>query len=138
MLSDENVATPAAAAALAVPARLASGEPLPGVMASVTNPTKPVAVFPMLSCAVTTMAGAIGCPATAEVGWTLTTRELAAPGATLKVELVMPVNPGALAASVYSEPTLSRLSVANVATPATAATVVVPDSVAPAAPDPAV
>src|SRR5512146_3411145 len=100
MLSDGNVATPAAAAALDVPARIAPGEPLPGVIPRVTMPPKLVAVFPMLSCAVTTIAGAIGCPATVDVGCTLMTRTLGAPAVMLNVALVAPVSPVPLALRV--------------------------------------
>src|SRR5512135_1605392 len=100
MLIDENVATPATAAVLAVPARIAPGDPLPGVIPRVTTPAKPVAVFPKLSCAVTTIAGAIGCPATVDVGCALTARMLAGPAVMLNVALVAPVKPGPLAASV--------------------------------------
>src|SRR3989442_2438928 len=45
--------------------------------------------------------------------------------------LVTPAGPLALAASVYPVPTLSILTFANVATPLTAATLVVPASVPP-------
>src|SRR2546430_15017527 len=55
----------------------------------------------------------------------------AAPGVMLKAVLVAPAGPVALAASVYPVPTLSILTFANVATPLTAATLVVPASVPP-------
>src|SRR5438128_2657130 len=49
----------------------------------------------------------------------------------LNAVLVVPPGPVALAASVYPVPTLSILTFANVATPLTAATLVVPASVPP-------
>src|SRR2546428_429096 len=49
----------------------------------------------------------------------------------LNAVLVAPPGPVALAASVYPVPTLSILTFANVATPLTAATLVVPASVPP-------
>src|SRR2546427_4303821 len=49
----------------------------------------------------------------------------------LNAVLVAPAGPVALAASVYPVPTLSILTFANVATPLTAATLVVPASVPP-------
>src|SRR2546430_17392866 len=55
----------------------------------------------------------------------------AAPGVMLNAVLVAPAGPVALAASVYPVPTLSILTFANVATPLTAATLVVPASVPP-------
>src|SRR5438876_1166581 len=55
----------------------------------------------------------------------------AAPGVMLNAVLVAPAGPVALAASVYPVPTLSILTFANVATPLTAATLVVPTSVPP-------
>src|SRR2546422_1201983 len=55
----------------------------------------------------------------------------AVPGVMLNAVLVAPAGPVALAASVYPVPTLSILTFANVATPLTAATLVVPASVPP-------
>ncbi len=49
-----NVATPATAATVAVPRRLAPAVPVPAEIASVTLPVNPVAVLPCASCAVTT------------------------------------------------------------------------------------
>src|SRR2546425_10347562 len=49
----------------------------------------------------------------------------------LNAVLAAPAGPVALAASVYPVPTLSMLTFANVATPFTAATLVVPASVPP-------
>src|SRR5258707_11475593 len=59
------------------------------------------------------------------------TSVFAAPAATSNVVLVAPVNPAAEAARVYPVPLLSRLRVEKLATPATAGTVVVPESVPP-------
>jgi hypothetical protein len=53
------------------------------------------------------------------------------PAMTLKLALVPPVSPVAVAASVYPVPALSTLRVENVAIPAAAANAFVPESVAP-------
>src|SRR5262245_10610553 len=60
------------------------------------------------------------------------------PGLMVKNALVAEVRPEALAVSLYPTAALSIDRPENVATPATAATVVVPDSVAPGAPVPPV
>jgi hypothetical protein len=56
---------------------------------------------------------------------------VAVPGFTLKAVLVAAVRTPAVAASVYPVPVLLMLRVENVATPATALTVAVPDNVPP-------
>src|SRR6266699_3515744 len=127
MLRVENVATPATAATVVVPVSV----PASGFVsiATVTSLVNPVAVFPCASRAVTCSAGEIVAPAVVLVGSTVNTRWLAAPGAMLKAALVAVVRPAALAANVYPVPVLLMLTPENVATPATAATVVVPDRV---------
>jgi hypothetical protein len=56
----------------------------------------------------------------------------AGPGVIAKAALVAPVRPLALAARVYPDPARVMDKLENVATPLTAATVVVPESVPPA------
>src|SRR5437016_799358 len=70
-------------------------------------------------------------PAVVVVGSAEKTRCDAAPGVMLNAVLAAPAGPVALAASEYPVPTLSILRLANVATPLTAATLVVPASVPP-------
>src|SRR4029077_12565385 len=129
MLRLPKLTTPATAAAVAVPDNV----PPPGLVpiATVTFPVKLDAVLPWASWAVTCTAGVITEPAVAVVGCTEKTRCEAAPGVMLNAVLVAPVGPVALAASVYPVPTLSILTFVNVATPLTAATLVVPASVPP-------
>ncbi len=93
-----NVATPALAGWVRVPE---SVPPLGFVpIATVTLPTKPVAVFPNWSRAVTCTAGVTTVPATTFDGCTVKTRALAAAGDTLNVVLVAPVRPVDAAVSV--------------------------------------
>src|SRR5437867_2602919 len=129
MLSPGNVAAPPAAATAVVPESV----PPPGFapMASVTVAVNAVAVFPCASSAVTWTAGVIGAPAVALDGCTETTRCVAAPAAILNGALDTVDNPPAAAVSVYPVPILSMLRVENVATPAAATTVAVPDRVPP-------
>src|SRR5947208_512800 len=128
MLSPENVATPLTALDDVVPDRI----PPPGLvpMATVTLPPNAVAVFPSASCAVTCTAGVIAAPAMVVVGGTVNASCVAAPGVTLKAALVW-VSPAAPAVKVYALPTLLMLNPGNVATPLTAATLVVPARVPP-------
>ncbi len=97
MLRVENVATPATAVTVVVPASV----PLPGLvpMARVTLPVNPVAVFPWASRAVTCTAGVIGAPAVVFVGWTVNASCPAAPGVTSKAPLVAGLAPLAAALS---------------------------------------
>src|SRR5207247_139106 len=106
--------------------------PPPGFvpMATVQLPPNAVAVFPMASCAVTCTAGVIAAPAMALLGGTVNASCVAAPGVTLKAALVW-VSPAAPAVKVYALPTLLMLNPGNIATPLTAATVVVPARVPP-------
>lgn len=125
----EKVATPETAAVLVVPESV----PAPGFVpiASVIVAVDDVTVFPMLSATATLTAGLIDTPAVVDVGcWTYTTFD-AAPTFTLNVELVAPVRPAEDADSVYPVPTLSIERLEKVATPLTALTVAVPDSVPP-------
>src|SRR5439155_704746 len=98
MLRFANVATPLAAATVAVPASV----PLPGFAprAMVTLPLNPVAVFPSASCAVTCTAGEIGLPAVAVPGWLVNASCVAVPGVMENAALAAAVRPVAVAASV--------------------------------------
>src|SRR6266480_1921387 len=98
MLRLENVATPATADSVVVPASV----PLPGLVpiATVTLPVNPVAVFPCASRAVTWTAGVIVAPAVAFVGWTVNTSWLAAAGVMLNAALVTVVMLAAVAPNV--------------------------------------
>src|SRR5437016_12345644 len=99
MLRVENVATPATAATVVVPARA----PPPGFVpiAAVTLPLNPVAVLPCASWTVTCTAGVIVAPAVVLVGCTVNTSWLAAPGGRVNVADVAPARPAALAAIRY-------------------------------------
>src|SRR5205809_959148 len=134
MLSVEKVATPATAAAVVVPESV----PTPGFwpMATVTLAVKPSAVFPNASRAVTSTGGVIVAPAVTVLGCTLKASRLAGPAITLKNALETPGKPGLAADSLYRPPLLSMLRLEKIATPATAAIVVVPESVAPLVPVP--
>src|SRR5215470_14289957 len=137
MLMVANDATPAAALAVTVPLSVPPPALVP--IASVTEPVKAVAVLPLASRAVTTIAGAMLAPAVALVGWLVKTSSVAAPGVMLNVALANPpTNPVAVADSVYPVPALSMLNVENVAVPFTAVTVLVPERFAPAVPVPPV
>src|SRR5438876_114372 len=129
MLSDAKVATPATAATDAVPPSV----PLPGLLpiASVTLPANPVATLPNVSHAVTSTAGVMVAAAAVLVGCTVNTSRDAAAGVMLKVALVTPRSPSAEKLSVYPVPTLSIDKSENVASPPTAATVVMPERVPP-------
>src|SRR5512135_938206 len=131
MLSVEKVATPATAATVVVPRSVAPLVPVPDAMATVTFPANEVTIFPDASCAVTCTAGVIAAPATVFTGGTVKATLVAVPTVTLNAALVAVGSDEALAVSVYPMPALSILSAENVATPATAATLVVPDSVPP-------
>src|SRR4029077_3990602 len=127
MLSVENVAPPLTAATLAVPDRV----PPPGFapMAMVTVPVNVVAVFPAASCAATFTGGAMLAPAVASLGCTVNTSCVGVTGGMLKRPLVTPVRPVDVARRRYPFPALLIDRSEKVATPATAATVFVPDSV---------
>ena len=129
MVSVEKVATPFTAVTLVVPERV----PPPGFVpsATVTVPVNPVAVFPCASSAVTCTAGVIAAPAVVLFGGTVKTSWAAAPDVTLNAALVAGLTALAAAVSVYPVPLLFTLRSENVATPATGATVLVPESVPP-------
>src|SRR2546422_583205 len=98
MLRFPNVATPADAVSLSVPARVA---PLGfGPRPIVTVPVKLVATLPCASCAVTATAGVSAAPAVVLPGWTLNVSCVAAPGVTLNGALAAPERPVADAARV--------------------------------------
>src|SRR5207253_4482499 len=123
MLRFANVATPATAAAVAVPESVPP--PALGPSVTFTLPTKPVATLPSASWAVTCTAGVIAAPAVALVGCTLKTSALGAPAMTLNAALVAPPpppTPQAPAGSVYPVPGLLMLNPENVAMPPAAAT----------------
>src|SRR2546425_284398 len=99
MLRLEKVATPLTAATVAVP----DSVPLAGLLpiASAMLAVEPATVFPAASCTVTLTAGLMEAPAATREGCTLKANFAAAPLATtLKVVLVAPVSPLAVAASV--------------------------------------
>jgi hypothetical protein len=131
ILKPGNVATPLAAFAVAVPDKV----PLPGFVpiARVTAFVAAVTTFPCASSMLTCTDGVIAAPATTLLGCTVNTSCVAAPAVTLNALLVADVSPPALAVSVYPAPTLLILRLENVATPPTAVTGVVPDSVPPPA-----
>src|SRR2546425_3582457 len=126
MIRFANVATPLAAATVTLPDSVPPTGLLP--IATVTLPLNPVAMLPWASSAATRTAGAIALPAVAGPGSTVNASWTAAPGATVNGVLVV-VSVPTPACSVYPEPTLSTLRLENLATPATAATVVVPERV---------
>src|SRR5438093_11789108 len=136
MLRSLKVATPATAATVVVPER----EPPPGLcsIATVTLPVNVSTAFPSASRATTGTGGAMVAPAVGhgavgspgircgvKVTW------VGAPALMVKKELVAPARPVAVADRLYALPLWAMLRSAKVATPATAATVVVPESVAP-------
>src|SRR3954471_21703918 len=125
----EKLATPLTAATGAVP----DSVPPPGLvpMATVTLAVELVTVLPNASCTVPWTAGAMAVPAIALAGWTVKASLAAAAGLMVNAELDAPVSAPDAAVSVYPAPALSMERLENVATPLTAATVVVPDSVPP-------
>src|SRR5512143_1478566 len=128
MLRVEKEATPATADTVVVPDRMAPGVPVPGTIATFTCPVNVVMVCPSELRAVTWTAGVILAPAVVVEGCTVKTSVVFV---TSNGVLVAPGRPPAAVVSVYPLPTWSMLRVEKVATPATAATVVVPDSVPP-------
>src|SRR5207253_1847070 len=122
-----NVATPAHAAAGAVPPR----EPLPGSVpiATVPFPVIPVAVLLLASTAFPCTTLFRSAPADVVLGCTEKTSCVAVPAVILNAVLV--ALPAPVAVSVYPVPTLLIDSPANVATPPDAAWVAVPDKAPP-------
>ena len=92
------MATPPVAATVSVPESV----PLPGLApnARATLPTKPVAVLPTESRAVTTTAGAMAAPPATDDGCTVKNRTAAGPAVTLNGLLVAPVSPLAVVVKV--------------------------------------
>src|SRR5262245_54656860 len=129
MESVGNVATPFTADTVVVP----DSVPPPGLvpMATVMLAVELVTVFPNVSWTATCTAGEMFTPAVALVGWTVKATFEAAAGLMLNAAEVAPVSGAEAAVSVYPVPTLSMERLENVATPLTADTVVVPDSVPP-------
>src|SRR5512134_3978608 len=111
MLRLAKVATPATAAAVAVP----DNEPPAGFapMATVTLPVKPVVVVPMRSRAVTCTAGAIATPADVVLGWTVNASWLGAPAPAVAVnDTGDPASPLTLAEAVWAPTVLPSTRVA--------------------------
>src|SRR5690348_3692057 len=134
MLRVEKVATPFVAASTRVPESV----PPPGLppRAMVMAPVYVDTIPPVLSSAATWMAGAIGSPARAVVGWAMKAMWVgggAGRVVTSKGELVAPASPLDAAFSVYPDPALLTLRPVNVAIPFVAVAVFAPDNVAPAA-----
>src|SRR5256885_16475487 len=127
MLKSPKVAIPAAAATGIVPWSTPPDGLLP--ITSDTFPVNPVAVLPKPSRAITLTAGIVA-PACVALGCTVNASLAAAAGVIVNAALGAVSDP-AVACSVYPAPALSIERSANVATPATAATVFVPDSVPP-------
>src|SRR5262245_19182445 len=125
----ENVATPFTAATVAVP----DSVPPPGLVpiATVMLAVELVTVLLNASCTVTCTAGVMATPAISFVGWTVNASLVAAAGLMLNAELDAPVSAPEAAVSVYPTPALSMDRLEKVATPFTAATVGVPESVPP-------
>src|SRR5207244_1690752 len=123
MLRFAKVATPLTAATVGVPARV----PLAGLVpiASVMLVVAVVTVLPWASWIATCTAGVIAAPAAALLGGTVKTSFAAAPTPMLNARLVAHVSPVAAADHVEPGAVLARLKVENVATPFTAATVLV-------------
>src|SRR5260370_1193305 len=130
MAGELDVGTPRVAGMVVAPLRIPPAGSVPS--ATATLPVTPAAGFPGASRALTCTAGAIARPSTTLLGGTVNASWLAVPARILKPALVVPVSPAPVTASVYPVPALSTLRSANVATPATAARVVVPASLPPA------
>ena len=92
------MATPEEATTAGVPSSAAPLVPVPGVIATVTLPLNPSARLPRASSAVTRTAGLNSTPADMLDGATLKASVVAGP-AIVKVPLVAPRNPSAVAAS---------------------------------------
>src|SRR3989454_564394 len=141
MPSEEKVATPPIAASVVVPDSVPPAGFVP--IATVTLLWKPVAVLQMASGAGALPGGPTCGSAVLVDGWMVKASWVAAAGSMSNGALVAPPSPVAVADSVYpvppfTVPVLSMLRPESVATPPTAATVFVPDRVAPAAPVPGV
>src|SRR5207244_2818399 len=129
MLRSKNVATPPTAATGVVPLSV----PPPGLAPSamLTLPVNPDTRFPSASTARTFTAGLIWRPAIVVLGCVPNTSCVAVPAVIVKELLVVELNPVADAVSPYPLLVLSRVRSPKLATPLTAATVVVPPRVLP-------
>jgi hypothetical protein len=123
----ENVATPLTAATVSVPPRVPDAGFVP--MASVIELVAEVTTLPAASSTLTVTAGVMTLPPATFVGWTPKANLLGVPAVTLKAELTALVRPADVAIKVYPVPALLTLRLENVATPLTAVTVIVPESV---------
>src|SRR5690348_1571522 len=126
--NDACVATPAVNASMLSPA---SAAPVGLVLKRIVSlPANPVTVLLRPSWTATTTAGAMVAPAVALDGWTVKARCVAFPGVTLNAELVAAViaEPD-LALRVNPVPVLSIERPGKLATPETATTMAVPESV---------
>src|SRR5205809_727995 len=125
MFSPENVATPATAATVFVPDKV----PLLGFVpiATVMFPVNPVAVFPLPSWAVTSTGAVIAVSAVQLLRRTLNT--ICAAGLAVLLHAALGVLRAPVAVCVPPRPSSALFSPEKVATPATAATVFVPDKV---------
>src|ERR1051326_5100742 len=121
-----NVATPLTAARVFVPDNVPAFGLLPN--ASVTELLAVVTRFPPASCTSTCTAARVA-PPVVPPGCARNASCVALPTTTLNPFDVAPERPAADAASVYPVPVLSICRSENVATPDTAATLNVPDSV---------
>src|SRR5512146_1345684 len=137
MLRSEKVATPPLTATVLVPASDAPLVPVPVVIETVTLPAKPVTGFPTASRTATWTAGAMTVPAVVVAGGSMQTTGEAAPATRSEESLVTGGRPVVDPASRYPTPILSIFSVENDATPPDAVAVVIPESVAPLVPVPA-
>src|SRR5438876_1112833 len=100
-------------------------------MATVMLAVEPVTVLPNAIGSATCRDGAKATPGVAFVGGTVKASLAAAAGLMVNAELDAPVRAPDAAVRVYPAPALSMDRLENVATPLTAATVVVPESVPP-------
>src|SRR5512134_1964481 len=92
MLRLLNVATPATAARVSVPDRVAPALPVPAVIATVTLPVKVETRLPKASCPCTRTDGVIARPAVRLAGWTENPTRATAPAVMLNAALVAPVS----------------------------------------------
>src|SRR2546422_122660 len=127
MLRLEKVATPLTAATVVVPERV----PLAGLVpiATVMLVVAVITVLPWASWTATCTAGVIAAPAAVLLGCTVKTSFAAAPALMLNALLVAFLSEAATAESVSLALALALLMLEKVATPLTAATVVVPERV---------
>src|SRR6266536_4988346 len=136
MLKLRKAATPATALTVVVPTSVPAAGLVP--IATVTAPLKDVAVLPSPSRTVTSTRGVMVAPAVALLGCNRNASRVGVPDTTRKKALVTGGKPAAVAVSRYHASLLSMLRSEKVATPATAATVVAPENVAPLMPVPLV